>query len=228
MATHAVSGDPLHERLLEWIGKSAADMVIKDTHHHSLAERIVITNTDWHLIRGCAVPLLLSKPRPWRKPPLLLAAVDPGHANDRTAALDRRILDVATTIGRRLDAAVHAAHAYLPATVATAVAGGMPPMLWASAEALRAENSRRRSAILALVAEYGVTDEHLHVDPAAPIEYLPRIATDCAADIVVMGAISRSGLKRALIGSTAERVLETMPCDVLIIKPTDFAALLPF
>ena len=78
------------------------------------------------------------------------------------------------------------------------------------------------------MAEYGVTDEHLHVDPAAPIEYLPRIAADCAADIVVMGAISRSGLKRALIGSTAERVLESMPCDVLVVKPTDFAALLPF
>ncbi len=39
------------------------------------------------------------------------------------------------------------------------------------------------------------------------------------ADVVVMGAVSRSGLKRLLIGHTAERVLGSMPCDVLVVKP---------
>jgi universal stress protein E len=43
-----------------------------------------------------------------------------------------------------------------------------------------------------------------------------------------MGAIARSGLRRALIGSTAERVLESLPCDVLVVKPQDFAQNLPF
>jgi cytochrome c553 len=36
------------------------------------------------------------------------------------------------------------------------------------------------------------------------------------------------GLKRVLIGSTAERVLETLPCDVLVVKSPDFAQNLPF
>jgi len=43
-----------------------------------------------------------------------------------------------------------------------------------------------------------------------------------------MGAISRSGLKRIFIGSTAEDVLERLPCDALIVKPPDFASALPF
>jgi len=30
------------------------------------------------------------------------------------------------------------------------------------------------------------------------------------------------------MGSTAEQVLETLPCDVLVVKPTDFAQNLPF
>jgi hypothetical protein len=34
-----------------------------------------------------------------------------------------------------------------------------------------------------------------------------------------MGALSRGDLKRVLIGSTAERVLEAMPCDVLGLAP---------
>ena len=37
-----------------------------------------------------------------------------------------------------------------------------------------------------------------------------------------MGAVSRSGIKRALIGNTAERVLSELTCDVLVVKPTNF------
>ena len=34
-----------------------------------------------------------------------------------------------------------------------------------------------------------------------------------------MGAVSRAGLKRIFIGSTAEHVLDSLHCDVLVVKP---------
>jgi universal stress protein family protein len=42
--------------------------------------------------------------------------------------------------------------------------------------------------------------------------------------LVVMGAISRSGLKRLFIGNTAESLLDQLLCDVLIVKPAHFVA----
>jgi universal stress protein E len=45
---------------------------------------------------------------------------------------------------------------------------------------------------------------------------------------MVMGAISRGRLERVFVGSTAERLLDRLPCDVLVVKPPDFRALLPF
>jgi universal stress protein E len=42
-----------------------------------------------------------------------------------------------------------------------------------------------------------------------------------------MGAVSRSGLKRLLNGSTAERVIDEVSCDVLIVKPDSFRATVP-
>jgi universal stress protein E len=36
---------------------------------------------------------------------------------------------------------------------------------------------------------------------------------------VVIGAVSRSRLDRVLIGNTAERVLDKLECDVLVVKP---------
>lgn len=41
------------------------------------------------------------------------------------------------------------------------------------------------------------------------------------ADVVVMGTLGRSGLKKLLLGSTAERVLREGTCAVLAIKPED-------
>jgi nucleotide-binding universal stress UspA family protein len=33
-----------------------------------------------------------------------------------------------------------------------------------------------------------------------------------------MGALARWGLKRAILGSTAEKVLDHLPCDILIVR----------
>jgi universal stress protein E len=228
ITTHVISGDPLHEAVISWMSNSPADIVVKDTHHHSFAERELATNTDWHLMRSCPVPLLLTKPKSWSSPPVLMAAVDPGHVNDALAVLDQRILDVAASMATRFAAKLEVIHAYLPATIAAAAVSGMPPMMGLSAEALAAEQNLRRSRIKEFTHEFGIADVNLHVDVGVAAEYIPRMGAECGADIVVMGAVSRSGLKRLLIGSTAETVLEALPCDVLVVKPLDFAQNLPF
>jgi universal stress protein E len=43
----------------------------------------------------------------------------------------------------------------------------------------------------------------------------------------VTGAVSRSGWRRLLIGSTAERLLDRLDCDLLIINPRDFRTRVP-
>jgi hypothetical protein len=42
-----------------------------------------------------------------------------------------------------------------------------------------------------------------------------------------MGAISRSGIKRFFFGNTAEALLDSLTCDMLIVKPAEFAARVP-
>jgi nucleotide-binding universal stress UspA family protein len=43
-------------------------------------------------------------------------------------------------------------------------------------------------------------------------------------DLVVMGAVARTGLTRRLVGNTAERVLHRVPCSVLAVKPDGIAS----
>jgi hypothetical protein len=48
---------------------------------------------------------------------------------------------------------------------------------------------------------------------------LPTVARSIKAQMVVMGAIARSRVDRLFLGSTAEQVLDALPCDVLMVKP---------
>lgn len=58
---------------------------------------------------------------------------------------------------------------------------------------------------------------------AGPVESsLPIYARQARADVVVMGAVSRSYPQAAFFGYTAERVLTALNCDVLIVKPKGF------
>ena len=45
------------------------------------------------------------------------------------------------------------------------------------------------------------------------------VAKENKTDIIVMGSIGRTGIKRLLMGSTAERVLGHSSYPVLIVKP---------
>jgi universal stress protein E len=229
VTTEADCADPLHVALIDRARRTMAGLVVKDTHHHSLAKRTLLTNTDWELIRACPVPLLLTKPSPWASTPKVCAAVDPGHANDKPALLDNRIVDYAALLTKRLAGELHLVHVYLPVAIVAAAAAGSPPMaISVPAEELAREAEQRRRLLQGLVTEYRVAPGNVHLEVGGPAAVLPRVAGDLAADILAMGAISRSGLERVFIGSTAEDVLERLPCDAFIVKPPDFAPALPF
>jgi len=226
VVTEVSSADPLHIALLNRVEHTCADLVIKDTHHHTIARRTFLTNTDWELIRGCPIPLLLVKPAPWSQAHLIGAAIDPGHVDDKPRLLDRCILDEASRFAHRLDGQLHAFHAYMPAVMAAAVATVPPIVVGVSAEALAEEQQARLKEVTALTSDYRLPPTNIHVEPGSVSEVLCRLAQRCKIDVMVMGAVSRSSLKRILIGSTAETVLERLPCDLMVVKSPNFAELL--
>jgi universal stress protein E len=188
-----------------------------------LAKRTFITNTDWHLIRGCPVPLLLTKTKPWTELAVILAAVDPTHVNDKPIALDRGILDWAQTLAGATHGSVHAVHAYLPVALSAEVATGMPVILSAmTPKMMEEERLAALEQVRSLCDPFSIGSQQTSVRLGVASDVIPSFADEVGAAVVVMGAISRSGLERIFIGSTAERVLEQLPCDVLVIKPAEF------
>jgi universal stress protein E len=227
VTTSAIGGDPLVDTLLGWFKNSPADLVMKDTHHHSALKRTFLGNTDWRLIRECSIPLLLTKPTRWPEHLTLAAAVDPPLKGSREDHLDQRILDCAVSIARSMHAKVLAVHTYFPDIVAAAAICPQPNFFSVTDEMLEAEKSAHEKALTPLLAPYAIAPSCVQVEMGVASASLPAIAADRAIDVMVMGAISRSHAKQALLGSTAERLLEFLPCDVLVVKEICFADCLP-
>ena len=196
------------------INKAAAHdywLVAKDTRHHNLAQRTLLTNVDWLLIRKCPVPLLLVKDRKLAADPVVLAAVDPTNEHDKPAALDERIYTFAAELARTLRGHLHVVHAY-----GTPLGAELPP------GAMKLIADEHRTAMKRFLDTHAALEGRPHLYEGLAHECLQKAAKEHAADIVVMGAVARRGLKRLFIGSTAERVLDRLPCDLVIIKPLEF------
>ncbi len=223
VTTSAVWDHPLHEGIVRHAVRSGADMVFKDTHHHSAVSRALLTNTDWNLIRTCPVPLWLVKPHTLGDVPEFVAAIDPMNQHDKPAALDDEILQVSKTLAEMADGTVHAFHSYDPRiAVATATANAYIPVSLPFDEIEQQMHEDHQKRFSEITSFHGVPEENAHLVAGMTHEELPAIAEKLGADVVVMGAVARNRWKRLFIGATAERTLEQLPCDLLIVKPDWF------
>jgi universal stress protein E len=100
-----------------------------------------------------------------------------------------------------------------------AISSGDPAMDAAALQMGYEEQKRQnRIAFEKFAGRHRIPAPRRHLHEGHPAVGIPRMARKLGADVVVMGAVSRSGLKRLFIGNTAERVLESLPCDVLVVK----------
>jgi universal stress protein E len=78
-----------------------------------------------------------------------------------------------------------------------------------------------QKALAALARKHQIDDRYVHQLPGRTSELLPAFVRSNGTQIVVMGALARWGLKRMAIGSTAERVMDHLPCDIVVVRTSD-------
>lgn len=219
---------PLHDGIVRKTLDAGAAIVVKDTHYHSVLKRSIFSNTDWNLIRNCPADLWLVKPQDLKTPPRFLAAVDPLHERDKPAELDHRILRTAKSLSAAVGGELDVFHAFDVAPVLAVSTDSLTmPISLPIAELTESMHNEHSAAVRALAAAHSIPEERLHVRQGGARELLVTLTDELGTDVVVMGAVSRSGLKRLFLGNTAEEVLDKLPCDLVIVKPAGFEAALP-
>ena len=159
-------------------------------------------------------PCLVSVVRPAAKPipETVVAATDGGPMGDR-------VLEAAAKIASIHSATLHALHA---------VQIGMEiQMEGTEAErqfvAEQRESVRQSARMAAERAGFSGRLE-VHAGVSTPDQAVSEAVERLKPDVVVLGTVSRTGIPGILVGNTAEQLLSSLDCSLLVEKPEDFIA----
>lgn len=220
IVTSSLWDTPLDHAIVRHVIRTNPKLVVKETHHHGRIGRTLLRNTDWNLVRLCPEPLWLAKQTLWPTAGTIVACVDPTHEHDKYAELDDQILNPAAMLAEKLGCELHAFHSYVPITDLPVMQ--MEPRGFAIDGVNEEMQASHQKRVDKLLEGYPVAKKNVHLLAGATDRVLPDLAREINAGLVVMGAIARNALQRVFIGSTAEKVLDRLPCDLLVVKPLWF------
>ena len=191
-----------------------SDLILVGARAHHWGERGLFGSTGQKLIRHAKAPVWICKPEELRDVREIAVAID-GQA--ASLALLNSAIAIAGAIRARLfifHAATLSAAGYLQSVGVTKE----------RVEELKSIERERISGVLhslLVQTDYRTLHHGVKVDivDGTPEETIPEFITANEVDLLLIGTHSRSDLTAMFLGSTAERLLNTVRCSLLTLKP---------
>ncbi len=195
-----------------------ADLIIKASPYHPHLNWPCFSTNDWRLISQSLIPVLLVRSENIQTGQPVIAAVDPTHEHDKPAVLDHAIMEMAQKMATATHSELHVFHSYYDSSSflgPTCNVNYLPDYTGNYANQAKLLREKRLADFL---ASYSLDLNNVHLQLGSVKDQLQQLTEQLQAGLVVMGAVSKSQWKRLFIGLTAEKVLNTLTCDVLVIK----------
>ncbi len=194
------------------------DLVMKVREENKVAHQFVFGSTDFKLMRKCPCPVWIIKPTNRKRFTRILAAVDPDPMNPE--APNRLIMDIATSLAETEKSELYVVHTWqlenesilrgslIPKDELTELRKGMELAHQHQLDLLQS-HYRAHKKTVCLITGY-------------PGEIIPNLVREKSIDLIVMGTVGHTGVAGLIIGNTAEKILNTVDCSVLTVKPEGF------
>jgi len=190
-------------------------LVIPRRQNQDLVEWL-IGGDEQDLVRELSSPLLVAAAQPWPTHPRIAVALNPFHLDKRDNSLERKLLQAADQMAQTLTAEMHVVHCFqsLPQT---AIFDEQVVTDYASLQARVGEEHRERIEALLSTIDRPVGGPMMQLIEGDVQAELPKFIEQQRIDILILGTTEHSMLERLLIGSTTERLLTRVGCDVLVL-----------
>ncbi len=205
--TDVVLGRELAHAISAAARSANADLIVKPIGRTAHRADFLHAPADWQLMREAPCPVLFTRSTPWRKPIRVLAALDVMDAAH--AALNDEIIRRADVLKSILGGELHVATAY----------PNLAPYV-AQFEVASDPTSREawQDALTRLLERLHVHGATVHVEQGRARDVIHALAVALDAGLTVVGTAGRSGLKKLLIGNTAEQVIGDLATDLLTVR----------
>lgn len=197
--------------ILEYADEHDADMIVMGSHGRRGFRRLLLGSVTEEVVRMSPCPVLVVRNRPEKPAPREVdRVIVPVDFSISTSS----VIETARELASALDVPLELLHAVEPIPYAQ-----MSYPIAIDHEDFRTHAQKRLQGYADDVElEQGVTARTvIGMADQVVIEAAER----SASPMVVMSSHGHSGLARALLGSTAERLLRHAPCPVMIVKDRD-------
>ncbi|MCG8468338.1 MAG: universal stress protein [Gemmatimonadetes bacterium] len=205
---HVIEGRAPGLAILELAGELDVDVIVIGSHGRRGLRRLTLGSVAEEVVRFARRPVLVVHADEDRERPAdakrLLVAVD---FSDATPTL----LAHASHLAASLDAGLDLLHV---------VPIPMYPTFYVAELALPQNRRASRERLEQMAADLEPrVDTTIEVGDGRPPDEIVEYAEEHGHDLIVVSSHGYTGVKRLLLGSTAEGVIRRAPCPVLVVKP---------
>lgn len=193
------------------------DLAVVGTRNRGLFHRALFGSTAVKLLQNCPAPVWITKPEPYLMPSKILVASDFSPVSDKA-------LRLAVDIGSSCSAEMHVIHV-LKEPFAELCDTGEPETHAEEScheQDLAAAKYLLQAQLTRVLDDAGPAEISIAEDTAVADHAIAKYVADHQIDILVMGTSARHGLAGVFVGNTAERLLHTVDCSLLVVKPDGF------
>lgn len=201
--------------------------------HHDLVVRVTkgahsrgggfFGTTSMRLMRKCPCAVWLVRADAPPRFARVLATVDPAPHDVAQDRINKTIMELGMSITEYENGQFHVVHAWDLFGVSFSKSRFKPGEF---EETKRKAEAEVATAFDNFLSPYELSHRadrvHLLCDEIGPGRAISELAKQQETDLIVMGTVARSGVAGALMGNTAERVLDQVECSVLTVKPDWF------
>lgn len=205
-----VDADDIPGWICQTASKDSFDLVIKAKHK---SKSVLYSPTDWKLIRQLSCPLLLIDSSQRKKSNhRILVTLDVKSTSERQKKINNKVLSAAKQWADYDYSTIHAAYV-IPIAKALEELVIVEP-----GEVIHKQGAAAYKKVEKLLQAHAICDD-IHITAGNPAEEIASVASKIKADLVIMGSVGRTGLKGLLLGNTAEKIIDNLHTDLLVIKP---------
>jgi len=170
--------------------RTQADMIVISK--ASATNKTGLKDSMWSLLRSSEIPVLTIELGAPAKRENILVAVNMQTTDDEHNTLNRKVLLQGQTSAEFYDAKLHVVNAYYDS-----------------------EDYPGYDKVKRIIE---IDRQDIHVDMGKPEEIIAKLTNQVQADLVIMGTMSRRGLRATLRKNTSEKVINKLTVDVLTLN----------
>jgi nucleotide-binding universal stress UspA family protein len=204
-----LSGVP-YAAIVEEAGRLGARLVVVGNRGRTGLAATLLGSVAARVVRYAHCPVLVARPRPLTGK--VLVATD---FSDPALPAIRAAAEETSRIGGKITA-VHCLDAPSPDWLGL-IHGATVEGLAISEASSRVARDRARDRLAAALGQAGIAGE-MFVVSGSPADVIVDVAREVQAEVIVVGTAGRTGLRRVVLGSVAERVVRHAPTSVLVVR----------